>query len=345
MSTNSPISANDKHRSRVILLVAWALAALLLFLALRGIDWPTVVSLVRQARLEILLLVFLVFSGAYFLRGLRWRALLSAEKVLPPLTVFWGVSVGYLGNSFLPARAGEFIRSALIARRVDLNFGFTLATALTERVVDVPVLVILGLLALPVVPGIPGWLTDAVRVMTVVGVVGMASLLIAPRLDSQIAALIGRLPLPAGLHQPIIKMVSQFLQGARALQHPSRALNFFVLAVLIWGCDAIGAILTANAFGLTLTPAEAVLLLAALGLSSAVPSTPGFVGIYQFVALTVLPPFGFSQNSALAFILTFQAITYTVTVIYGLIGLRQLNGSLTGWSPSSSKQTELAKSP
>jgi len=39
----------------------------------------------------------------YFVRAMRWRVLLSAERRIRPLTVFWANMAGYLGNSFLPA--------------------------------------------------------------------------------------------------------------------------------------------------------------------------------------------------------------------------------------------------
>jgi len=52
----------------------------------------------------------------------------------------------------------------------------------------------------------------------------------------------------------------------------------------------------------------AFLLIAALGLGSALPSTPGYIGIYQFVAVTVLVPFGFSRSDAIAYILVAQAL-------------------------------------
>jgi uncharacterized protein (TIRG00374 family) len=336
MNTGPEILARERRSSSLKLVVAWALAALFLFLALCGIDWSAVIKVVRQGRLDFLFLAFLTFTGTYFLRGIRWRVLLSAEKVLSPWTAFWGVCVGYLGNNFLPARAGELIRSALIAKRTEISISFALATALTERLVDVPVLVILGLLALPIVPGIPDWIVGAVRVMTLLSVVGMSALLVAPRLDAQLAALIRRLPLNAGWHQRAINATNQFLQGTRAFQHPARAFRFLLLTLVIWSLDTVGTIWTAAAFGFTLTPAESVLLLTALGLSSAVPSTPGYVGIYQFVALTVLPPFGFTQNSALVFILTLQALTYSVSIVFGLIGLRQLNGRFVPLSGASS---------
>jgi glycosyltransferase 2 family protein len=64
----------------------------------------------------------------------------------------------------------------------------------------------------------------------------------------------------------------------------------------------------------------AFLLVAGLGLGSALPSTPGYVGIYQFVAVSVLAPFGFSRPQAIGYILVAQALQYTVIGLWGGLG-------------------------
>jgi len=65
----------------------------------------------------------------------------------------------------------------------------------------------------------------------------------------------------------------------------------------------------------------AMLLIVALSLSSALPSTPGYVGVYQFVAVRVLQPFGISPSVAIAFMLVSQAISYAVTGVLGLLAM------------------------
>jgi hypothetical protein len=111
----------------------------------------------------------------------------------------------------------------------------------------------------------------------------------------------------------------------RAFQHWGRALSFTSLTVTIWLVDGLGTVICAHALGLSLTLPVALLFLAALGLSSAAPSTPGYVGVYQFVAVTVLPPFGFTRTGALTFILVAQGLSYVVVTVWGLIGLWRLN--------------------
>jgi hypothetical protein len=63
----------------------------------------------------------------------------------------------------------------------------------------------------------------------------------------------------------------------------------------------------------------AFLLIAGLGIGSALPSTPGYLGIYQFVAVSVLTPFGFARTDAIAYILLLQALGYVVISCWGLL--------------------------
>lgn len=305
-------------------LLTLLLAAGLLLLALRGVDWNELVTTLQGGRADYLALACIVLTLSFLLRGVRWGVILSAERRIPPLTMFWATSAGYLGNTFLPARAGEIIRSVMIARRARISTSYVLATALTERMLDALALVLICMVALVVMPAIPPWLGVAAQVIGIIGIIGLGVLAVAPRLEGFLGGLVRRLPLPEALRERLVALLEQFLLGLNAVLHPRRATLFTLLTVLIWLLDVVIAITVAQALGLVLTPPQALILLAALGLSSAAPSTPGYVGIYQFVAVTVLPLFDWSRSAALAFILAFQAVTIVVVLIWGFIGLWRL---------------------
>jgi glycosyltransferase 2 family protein len=75
-----------------------------------------------------------------------------------------------------------------------------------------------------------------------------------------------------------------------------------------------------RAVGIDISFSVALLLLAGLGLGSALPAMPGYVGIYQFVAVTILPPFGIGRNAALAYVLVMQAPELRDHISPGVIG-------------------------
>lgn len=326
---NSP--SLPKFRFSWSALLTILLALVLLYFAFRGVDWGEMLRTVQQGRIEYLVLAFVMLTFSYFLRSLRWRVLLNAATAEPlhPLTTFWATCIGYMGNYFLPARAGEVIRSALMAQRGNINFMYVVATALTERIIDAALLVLFVITLLPtLMTTIPDWLATARQAMLIVGFGGFIGLLLAPRLEWLALAILARLPLPDALKDKLKNLLEKFLLGVRAFQHPVRGGTFLLLTALIWALDVVIIVQVAQAFDISMSPAQGLFLLSALGLSSAIPSTPGYIGVYQFVTVSILTPFGVDQNRALVFILAFQAITYLLVLVFGLLGLWRLNTRL-----------------
>lgn len=302
------------------------LASVLLYFALRNVDWPTVGHIIAGARWEFVLAAAAIASCSYFMRALRWRILLNAEGRLGVAPVFWGNMAGYLGNNFLPARAGELVRSVLMSRHGGLSNTYVLTTALAERLADVIALVLWSSLLLwKGVNPKPQWITDVARTMAVVAGMGALTIALLPHMGAQIEAVLSRLPL-GRFRKSLMALTEQVLLGLRAFHQWSRLLGFAALTTAIWTADACGAIAIGWALGLHISFAVAMLLLTGLGLSSALPSTPGYVGIYQFVTVTLLAPFGIGRDSALAYILVLQALGYAMVLLYGLPGLYLLEG-------------------
>ena len=299
-------------------IVALPLAAFLLYWSLRGVDWRAVWRTIAGARWEFLAVSGLLCCVSFFLRSLRWRILLNAEENLPVGAVFCATMAGYMGNAFLPARAGELVRTLVVSGRSSLSKTYVLTTALSERLMDVIALVLWASLILLGIHPKPGWMGGVARTMAMAAGLGAVAIAVLPHTGGLCQNLVRRLPLPPALRDRLIALAGQVLLGMRAFHHTARFLGFAAFTVLIWVCDALGTMVGAHALGLGITFPMAMLLLTGLGLSSALPSTPGYVGIYQFVAVTVLVPLGISKSGALAFILMMQAYGYVATVLVGL---------------------------
>src|SRR5215469_14314750 len=117
------------------------LAAGLLYFSLRGIDWRGAWELIRHADFLFLAVSISISSGSLMLRALRWRVLLQSARPVPVGTAFWATAAGYFGNNFLPARAGELVRTFMISSSSGMSSAFVLTTALSERVSDAIALV------------------------------------------------------------------------------------------------------------------------------------------------------------------------------------------------------------
>lgn len=301
---------------------SWVLAAplavFLLWWSLRGVRWEAVWATIAVAEWRFVVLAALFTCGSFFARALRWRVLLNAEESLPVGEVFCATMAGYLGNAFLPARAGEIIRTLVVSGRSSLTKTYVLTTALSERLMDVIALVLWASLILLGVHPKPEWMAGAARVMAAGAGLGALTIGVLPHTGQLYVTILQRLPLPHHLRDRLQSLAEQVLLGMRAFHNTGRFLYFAALTIVIWVFDGIATTTAAHALHLGISFSVAMLLLTALGLASALPSTPGYVGIFQFVAVTVLVPMGIAKSDALAFILVFQAYGYAVTLLLGL---------------------------
>ncbi len=304
---------------------------MLLYYAVRGVDWSRVGRIVASARLPVLLASLVLMPVAPFLRATRWRVLLNAQASIPVSTVFWANSAGYLGNSFLPGRAGEFIRTMMISTRSQLTKSYVFTTALAERASDLLFLILASSVALASIADKPAWLSSAAHTMGIAAAVAALGLALIPKTQRLAAWIFGKLPVAPGLRDRLLAITDQIRLGVAALHHPARLIQFLSLTLVIWTMDVISAMILAYILRLSLSFPEGLLLITALGLSSAIPSTPGYVGVFQFVAVTVLVPFGMSKNDALAYILMMQVLGYVAVTSLGLLALWKFNLSVASF--------------
>lgn len=126
-----------------------ALSGALMWYALRNLDFARMQAELRAARWQWILVSVMVSLPGYFSRAWRWRMQLDAAG---QRSSFWAtyhaMMVGYLANLVLP-RAGEVVRCTVLARTAAVPVKVALGTVITERVIDLAMLLTLtGLLLL-----------------------------------------------------------------------------------------------------------------------------------------------------------------------------------------------------
>lgn len=121
-----------------------AVSALLMWYALQGQDLSRIGEYVRGADYTWLLLTMILSVLGYFSRAYRWKMQIDPTGHKPAYwDVYHAMMVGYLANLVLP-RMGEVIRCSVLRRTSGVPVQVALGTVVTERVIDV--LVLLGLL-------------------------------------------------------------------------------------------------------------------------------------------------------------------------------------------------------
>ena len=179
--------------------MAGSLAAILLYYALRGVEWRRVGQIIGGARWQYIAAGTAISVVNYFVRSMRWRVLLNARGHFRASTVFWATMAGYLGNNFLPARAGEVVRSFIISDQSALSKTYVLTTALTERLMDAIALVLCGSVVLLQVSPKPPWMDQVGRTTAVISALGALMVAVLPHAEGLIQELLRRMPMPGAI--------------------------------------------------------------------------------------------------------------------------------------------------
>ncbi len=258
--------------------------------------------------------------AALSLRSLRWHCVLIREKKFAFSNTYWANGMGYLGNNILPARAGELIRSVALALSAGIRKSMVLATALTERMLDAGILLALAFIMLQFTEALPASVERVWSLMLPIVLALLAVAFAAPLFENFWLKLLGIMPLPERFRNKLRHLLQGLLDGIRVFHHVRLLILFLLLTCVIWAVDAAVFVFLARVFGAYLTLPQAVVFTAALGFASSIPSTPGFVGVFQAVAVLVLPVFGVSANKAFLMVSFFQLMFLLLTVFIGGYG-------------------------
>jgi hypothetical protein len=89
------------------------------------------------------------------------------------------------------------------------------------------------------------------------------------------------------------------------------------LSVAAWCLWAGAAVLVARSVGIELGALDALFVSAVINLGVAIPSSPGFVGTFQWLGVRSLGVLGVAHEEALAFSILMHAVWYVPTTIVG----------------------------
>ncbi|MGI8587016.1 MAG: lysylphosphatidylglycerol synthase transmembrane domain-containing protein [Chloroflexia bacterium] len=301
-----------------------------LFLAFRDEDFGKIGAALGRVQYWALLPALAFYFLGVWIRAVRWGVLLSpVRRGIHPYGLFKVLAIGYMGNDILPARLGDVIRVFVLSRRENVTKSATLATILVERILDG--LTMLGFLAgSALFITLDAGMTSALRIFTLVFLVGMlvfVFLAASPdRIVTLVQVLLGRSPLgrviPETLHEKALHITSSFVTGLAVLRSWRGVSSVIGLSVAAWAAEAtMYYIIGVWGFGLILPVYAYTMTTAAANLGTLVPSSPGYLGVFDGIAKGVLAglfPTLISSSLALSYVAVLHAALYFPVTFLGL---------------------------
>lgn len=280
-------------------------------------DWSETWQALTGANYRLVLAAVAINILTIPIRSLRWQMMFPRLN-RPPFGRLTAIMlIGQAINVFMPARLGDLVRATLVENE---HTAYVIGTQILRLVLDTLMLGVLVLLLLFQV-SLPQWwrgpgealLITALLVLLAISaiIIGRSHLLRLVRwLDAYWPSTRGRF---------LVEGAAEFLRSVDVIARPVLIMSLIGWTILIWLLyTAVNYILLA-AVGAPLSWIAALFLLVVLMLGIAVPSSPGRVGVYHYLAVQALAVLDVDQATALSLAIILHLITVLLPAAIGAL--------------------------
>ncbi len=297
-----------------------ALAGLFLVLTFRNLAWRDIAAPLAAARPAYLLAAVAAFLAGYACRVERWRLMLVHENRSLAWTQCAGPFFASVAlNNVLPLRAGDLLRAWGFASRLGVTAATALTTLAVERILDVIVIVVLLGVAATLFGTDTSALIGAGGGVLAAGGACLLAVLAWPGALSRTlraaARVVSRVAPGAGAR--VERQMARVVAAVDHIGHRSTMLRLVAWSLLAWIGE--GCVFWCVALALPALPApDAAWLALPVGtLATVIPSTPGYVGTFDFFTARAMAAAGNPQAAATAYALLVHAVLWLPPTLAG----------------------------
>ena len=317
-----------------------ALSVLLLWWTLRDVSLTDVWNVLRGSNVLAFAVGTIVSTCIFPLRARRWRTILEPVAGTIPFGPLWrSTAIGMMMNNVFPLRAGEFARAYSLTREVPrVAVTTSLGSLAVDRIFDAIVLLALMFLAVldPAFPEGTRIFGRTIPEFAAGGVLFVACLLavcyLAVLQPAQLLALVravARRILPRW-EPAVVRIVENGVGGLAVLKDSRRFLAVLFWALLHWLVHALALHICFGAVGIDVPFSAALFVQGILGVGVAIPSSPGFFGVFETVAVVGLGVYGVPKELAISWALGYHILSFIPITVMGAYYFTRLGLSVGG---------------
>jgi uncharacterized protein (TIRG00374 family) len=315
----------NKHR----FWIGIAISLICLILALKDVHFAEIGRALGQANYFFLIPALAIILVGLGVRAVRWKLLFYPQRDIRLTKLFSVMNIGYLLSNVFPARVGDLARAYLIGDLEKVSVARALSTVVVERVLDVITVVLFLALLIPFAP-LPPWVARSglgagalFAALTLLLIVISYQKERGLRLVDRLLVLVPRLD-----GQKLLGSFGSLIDGFAVLRTQGALLGLILWSLLAWTCSALINYFVMLAFDPHLPFTAAVLVLCVTVLGMTVPSSPGYIGVFDYLTVVALSLFAVEKDLALSYALVLHALLYVSMSLMGLLSLWRESYSL-----------------
>ena len=289
-----------------------------LVLALRDVDLAQTANALRRVNLPIFGAAVASYVLTIAVKAIRWRSLFAVRKTPPFGRALSVLSIGVMVNAFLPARLGEVTRAYLMGEAEADSKVYALGTVAVEKVTDLLFLLITLMLLLSQMT-MPEWLAGPARGTALALAVLVPCLVLLAWQRDFVLRIVERISrfVPSAWREWLVRQTRYGLDSLDVVRRPRLLIALFGWSVIVWILSALTNYLVFLALELVVPIWASLLLLVVLQIGTAVPSSPGRIGVFQYLVILTLSIFAVDKNVALGYSVVLYLAIYMPMALMG----------------------------
>lgn len=302
-------------RSRSLMFIGVLVSVVFVTYSLYHLDIDEFIRALSEINYIWLMISVITLFLTMILRSMRWLVIAGLPVKLWGLV--WRAScIGYAGTAVLPARAGEIMRVLYLQRSGKVTIGLAIGSSLIDRLVDaltLCALIGLGLVSVVSNSEIQGrfyWMAGTIAAICI-AIIGFFVFTERKR------GVFDFLRSKGKIRSRIANWGEDAYVQLKHLQNGKLWLGMVVLQLVISILDILACWFLIRSFGWPLPFSAAYLTLIFLAVASTLPSTPGYIGVYQVAAMAALHNFGVTQSQAIAYGTVLQVCSFILFTCVG----------------------------
>lgn len=305
-----------------------SLGLLLFWLVYRGQDIDRIKSILTND-VNYLWIWISLFLGllSHISRTLRWNLMIEPLGSKPrTLNTFLAVMVGYLMNLVIP-RMGEISRCGVLARYEKMSFTKLVGTVVTERIIDMIMLLILTFIVIVTQFGeILQFLNNNPEINAKINSIAFSPWAIAGIIILFILFYLFRKRIKkSAAFSKVNEILSKFEEGVRSVKNMKHKGAFIFHSVFIWVMYYLMLYVVFFSFDFTShLSAIAGLTVFVLGSFGMVAPVQGGMGTWHFMVVQTLVVYGIDKSDGLIYAFLAHSSMTFMMIIIGLISLLAL---------------------
>lgn len=309
-------------KSHLNIILGCILGAIFVTIWLHFIDKKLVIHYIKEVNLWYVLLGSIIYLLSYFVRSLRWRALLSPlHRFKIRQTYFYWMSGSFI-NYLIPIRAGELAKSYFIKRNHQIPITKTFPSVFIDKLFDT-IAIFVVLILMPILHvKISNALWILISLIIIAFLTGVVILFVAAIAKDKTVKILHKcfFFVPYKYEKKLYEYLEIFVEGIGLFKnHMNLIPEVVFLTVVAVVLDSLYFMFIFFAFGQSVYFLQILFGYTLINLSYALPHPPAQIGSNELVMVLV---FSFGLNFNANMVSAIMAFAHVLTaLLQGSIGL------------------------